>query len=412
MAIPSVGGTINIVTKSTEKQPGGRIQTVVGNDGYLKTLGSINTGLGDNGWAASLLVSRWEGDGYVDGTEGEGYTYFGSIGYAPEDSDHSVNLTFTGAGQWHHQRRSRISLRDYFNFGGSDFRKFNLDYGKLNGEEYSFRRNFYNKPIGTLNWDWKINNKLKLSTAIYASAGRGGGTGPRGRNFGINPFGQDLTSFFEDGNTDFRVNNPNSDLNGTIDFDAVVANNRSGDPYAVADSPYEGQTLGSNGFDENGVNSNVAIRRASMNSHDWYGAISKLKYETGNWTIGAGIDLRTYRGYHYRVLNDLLGLDGYFSTGNENLTEGVVVTQSVEADPFKDTGLDKQKIDYYNIGLVKWAGFNGKVEYQEEDKFSAIIQYGISNQNYQREDYFDQPDNPISDKENKLGGYLKGGLEL
>jgi len=410
LAIPSVGGTVNIVTKSTEKQASGRVQTLVGNDNYLKTLASLNTGLGDNGWAASMLVSRWEGDGYVDGTKGEGYTYFGSIGYAPEDSDHALNMTFTGAGQWHHQRTARISLRDYFNYGGDDFRKFNLDWGTLNGEEYTFRRNFYNKPIATINWDWKINDKLSLATALYGSWGRGGGTGPRGRNFGINPFRQDLTSFINEGNTDFRrVDNPNSDLYGTIDFDAVVDNNRAGSPYAVEGSPYQGLVLGSNGFDENGVNSNVAIRRASMNSHDWYGAISKLKYETGNWTIGAGIDLRSYKGYHYRVLNDLLGLDAYFSTGNQNLSEGLILTETITAKPFKDTGLTTDKINYYNLGLVKWAGFNGKFEYKEEDKFSAIIQYGLSNQNYQREDYFAQPNNVISDDENKLGGYVKGG---
>jgi len=403
LAIPSVGGTINIVTKSTEKRASGKVQTLVGNDGYLKNLVSLNTGLGDSGWAASFLASRWEGDGYVDGTKGEGYTYFGSIGYAPTDSDHSVNLTFTGAGQWHHQRSARISLRDYFNYGGDDFRKFNLDWGTLNGEEYTFRRNFYNKPIATINWDWDINDKLSFATALYGSWGRGGGTGPRGRNFGINPYREDLTSFIEGGNTQFRR------ADGTINFDAVVANNRAGSQYTNPDSAYEGQVLGSNGFSDNGVNSNVAIRRASMNSHDWYGAIAKLKYESGNWTIGGGVDLRTYKGYHYRVLNDLLGLDGYFSTGNKNLTEGLVVTETIEASPFKDTGLTTDKIDYYNVGLVKWSGFNGKIEYKEDDVFSAIVQYGISNQNYQREDTFDQPNNPISEDENKLGGYVKGG---
>ncbi|WP_247653463.1 TonB-dependent receptor [Flavobacterium sp. CS20] len=403
LAIPSVGGTVNIVTKSTEKQAGGRIQTLVGNDSYLKTLASYNTGLGKNGWATSLLISRWEGDGYIDGTKGEGYTYFGSVGYAPVDSDHAINITFTGAGQWHHQRTSMISLRDYFNFGGDDFRKFNIDWGYLNGEEYSFRRNFYNKPIATLNWDWDINDKLSLATALYGSWGRGGGTGPRGRNFGINPFGQDLTAFMQDGNTDFRTNE------GIIDFDAVVANNKAGTPYQVQGSPYEGLILGSNGYNDNGVNSNIAIRRSSMNSHNWYGAISKLKYETGNWTIGAGVDLRYYEGFHYRVVNDLLGLDGYFSTGNQNLSEGLIITETIDAKPFKDTGLKYDKIDYYNVGIVKWSGFNGKFEYKKDNKYSAIIQYGISNQNYQREDYFDEPNNIISDDENKLGGYVKGG---
>ena len=51
-----------------------------------------------------------------------------------------------------------------------------------------------------------------------------------------------------------------------------------------------------------------------MNSHDWVGRISNLEYEKGNWKTSIGIDLRNYKGYHYRVVNDLLGLDGYYST--------------------------------------------------------------------------------------------------
>ena len=38
------------------------------------------------------------------------------------------------------------------------------------------RRNFYHKPVmHLLNWDWNINDALKLSTVVYGSWGRGGG---------------------------------------------------------------------------------------------------------------------------------------------------------------------------------------------------------------------------------------------
>ena len=35
LPIPSVGGTINIVTKSTDLAEGGKISATVGNDGYM-----------------------------------------------------------------------------------------------------------------------------------------------------------------------------------------------------------------------------------------------------------------------------------------------------------------------------------------------------------------------------------------
>ncbi|MFB0945650.1 MAG: hypothetical protein QMB24_05825, partial [Spirosomataceae bacterium] len=231
----------------------------------------------------------------------------------------------------------------------------------------------------------------------------------RGRNFEIYPFRTDLTNANDPstrGGLEFRTSE------GLIDFDGIVRSNRSGAGYDGPISTFQGQIVGSNGFRDNGVNSNVAIRRASMNSHNWYGGISKLRYETGNWTLGAGIDLRSYVGYHYRVVNDLLGLDGYYSTGNRN-GNGIIVAQSVKANPIGNTGLNnRQKINYYNIGVVGWQGFNGLAEYNN-GRISAVIQGGVSNQSFQRKDYFDFPENNTdSDVANQLGGYLKGGANF
>ena len=408
LAVPSVGGTVSIFTKAAEAQEGGSVQQVVGNDGYTKTTTSYSTGLSENGWASSFLLSRWAGDGYIYNTSGEGYTYFFALGYAPEDSRHSVNFSFLGAGQWHHQRDVWVSIRDYQNFGeeGID-RRWNTNGGILNGEEYSLRRNFYNKPLATLNWDFDISDNLKLATSLYGSAGRGGGTGPRGRNYynsetDILPFRKDLTEHYLENGRGSRT------PEGFIDFDAVVAYNQANtDPYSGALSRFDGQLIASNGFNEDGVNRAGLIRRASMNSHDWVGAISNLEYESGNWKTSIGIDLRNYKGYHYRVLNDLLGFDAYYSTGNKN-SAGQIINTLVEASPFKDTGIRGPKIDYYNIGKVGWQGVNGLVEYNNST-LSAVLQAGLSNQSFQRIDYFDQPANPTSEKKNVGGGYLKGG---
>ena len=202
LAVPSVGGTVSIFTKAAEAKSGSSVQQVIGNDGYTKTTTSYSTGLSENGWASSFLLSRWQGDGYIYNTSGEGYTYFFALGYAPEESNHSVNFSFLGAGQWHHQRDVWVSIRDYQNFGeeGID-RRWNTNGGIYQGEEYSLRRNFYNKPLATLNWDWDISSKFKLATSLYGSAGRGGGTGPRGRNYynsetDILQFRKDLTEHY------------------------------------------------------------------------------------------------------------------------------------------------------------------------------------------------------------------------
>jgi len=408
LAVPSVGGTVSIFTKAAQKQEGGSVLQMVGNNGYVKTGASYNTGKNDKGWATSFLLSKWAGNGYVYNTSGEGWTYFGAVGYAPEGSDHELNLSILGAGQWHHQRDVWVSIRDYQNFGedGID-QRWNSNGGTLNGEEFSMRRNFYNKPLATLNWDWEINSNLKLNTSLYGSAGRGGGTGPRGNNYrasatDILPFRKDLTEHYLENGRGSR------DENGFIDFDAIVAANQSTtDGYTGDISGYQGMLIGSNGFRDSNVNRTVLVRRASMNSHNWVGGISNLEYEKGNWKTSVGVDLRNYTGYHYRTLNNLMGLDGYYSTGNDN-SNGQIIETTIEASPFRNTGLNGPKIDYYNVGKVGWQGLNGLAEYGTE-RLTAVVQAGVSNQSFQRIDYFDQVGNPESEVQNQLGGYIKGG---
>ncbi len=411
LAVPSVGGTVSIVTKAAQKVEGGSAMQLIGNDGYMKTGTSYNTGKDENGWASSFLLSRWEGDGYVYNTSGEGWTFFAAVGYAPDGSSHEFNLSILGAGQWHHQRDSWVSIRDYQNFGsdhkdGID-RRWNTNGGILNGKEFSMRRNFYTKPLATFNWDWNIADNMKLNTSLYGSAGRGGGTGARGNNYrnadlDLYPFNIDLTTHYLENGKGSRL------ANGFIDFDAVVkANQSTTSPYAGALTGYTGQLIGSNGFRNDGVNRAVLVRRSSMNSHDWVGGISNFEAKFGDFKTSLGVDLRSYKGYHYRVLSDLMGLDAYYSTGNQN-SAGQIINTLVDPSPFKNTGVKGPKIDYYNTGIVGWQGANGLVEYSK-NKLSAVLQGGLSNQSFQREDFFDQPKLPKSEKKNVGGGYVKGG---
>src|SRR6056300_1161750 len=402
LAVPSVGGTVSIFTKVAQNKEGGTVTAGVGNDGYLKTGVSYNTGRDEKGWASSFLISRWMGNGYVYNTQGEGYTYFAAVAYDPKGSSHSLNFSFLGAGQWHHQRDAWVSLRDYDYFGeggmalndGAIDPRWNSNGGTMtvDGEkqEFSMRRNFYNKPLATLNWDWDINSDLKLATSVYGSAGRGGGTGPRGNNFrnstlDILPYQKDLYQHLDVENGGASARGAR-DADGFIDFDALVAENQASTSGYTGDiSAFSGMRIGSNGFRDSNVNRAVLVRRASMNSHNWYGVISNLEYTTGNFKMSAGIDLRDYTGYHYRALNHLMGLDGYYSTGNKN-SNGQIIETEIAANPFANTGLAGPKMDYYNIGRVQWAGVNGMVEYNDKDKLTAVMQGGWSQQNYRRID--------------------------
>ncbi|MCF6349909.1 MAG: TonB-dependent receptor [Flavobacteriaceae bacterium] len=420
LAISSVGGTINIVTKTTDKKQGGVVSSSFGNDNYLKTLATYSTGKMDNGFAASVLLSRTAGDGYIDGTEFEGYNYFISFGL--DKGAHNFQFTITGAPQAHNQRTTSFfnmaTLADYQKLGY----KYNYNNGSLNGEEFNWRKNFYHKPITFLNWDWKLNEKSKISTSAYASFGRGGGTGDIGRLGG--KFAS--SSEFRDSNT------------GEILWDEIVASNSGqggnfNEGFTFNNTPdfqtgtflvndadlYSGSNPNANPEDRlDGVSRrNGAIRRASVNSHNWYGLLANFNHKLSeNLTMDAGIDLRSYKGFHYRRIDNLLGADGYRDNNNVNNRFNVLTTEYSSNlnnlwNVFSDID-DEEKIDYYNVGLVRWYGAFGQLEYTKE-KVSAFLQFGASQQGFKRIDYFNQLDtdpNQETDWENILGGNVKGGL--
>jgi len=414
LATPSVGGTVSIITDPAEIPEGGKVSFTFGNDSYMKTTVSYATGKNENGWSSSYLLSQWSGDGYRNGTAGEGTTYFVAVGYSPDDSAHNFNLSMMGAGQWHHQAYYGHRIEDYLDAGpkqGDDFRKFNYVYGQYRGEEFSVLRNYYHKPLGTFNWDWQINDNMSLSTSLYGSAGRGGGTGTRGRNYDLTPYGESFMSFYNDGGSQYR----NADY--TINWDAVEASNLE-NAGTIPSGIFAGYKVGTHnyrGSEIGGSPRNTTVRRFSTNSHNWYGGISKFKINTDNFRYEVGVDLRSYAGYHYRGISDFIGLDGFISTANEHVysngsNAGHIVATAYESSPFRDLGFKDPNNTQRNYkGNVRWTGFNGLIEYTGTENFTAVLQAGTNSVTYFSNQYYFTEPKGESPKVTVNGGYLKGG---
>jgi len=406
LAIASVGGTINVVTNSSEKAQGGSVSATVGNDSYMKYVASYNTGLMESGFSASVLFSTFQGDGYVDGTKGQGQNYFIGLGQRTKNEKHNFQFIFTGAPQWHHQRSREIAISDYIRYGGEDGEpniRYNDQWGYLNGEEYSFRRNFYHKPVMSLNWEWAISDMSKLSTVVYGSWGRGGGTGEIGRINGRRQFQYKTAEGLVPVQDIYNWNSGQS----VPDF---------GDDRTQYNNGF--YNTGNNGHPDGGGRSgsdNGISRRASMNSHNWYGTIINFNTELNEYlNLDLGLDLRTYTGLHYRVVNDVLGADGYVDYDNINdrpnfISPNQFVPAKPSWNPFQNIK-DQEKIDYNNDGKVNWSGVFGQLEYSK-DKISAFVQASVSNQGFKRIDYFNYvPAEQETDTKNFLGGNIKTGL--
>jgi outer membrane cobalamin receptor len=357
VAVPSIGGTINILSKTSDVNKGGNVVASTGNNGYQKYGFTLSTGLMENGLAATVSFAKISGEGYIEGTQFEGSNYF--VNFSKEiNENHKISFTSFGAPQRHGQRQNMSTVSTYRNAEAGN--QFNPDWGYKDGQVTHIEDNFYHKSQTSLNHYWTINDNTSLSTAAYVSYGTGGGGGTAGTNrdlFGVRLGGADQP----------------------VDLDNIVEINRA-----------------------NGALGSEAILRASRNDHEWYGLLSTFKTNlTDELTFIGGLDIRTYTGKHFREVTDLLGGDYYFDNENVNNPNAALVVGD--------------KMGYNNDGEVGWLGFFGQLEYGTEN-FDAFVSSSLQKTSYQRIEYFlydlsteDGKDLATSEKI-KLDGYsIKGG---
>jgi len=361
LAIPSVGGTMNILSKGIEAKRGGNITQQIGSDAFIRTSIGYTTGKLPKGWGITVAGSYKQGDGWADATWTKGWFYFARIDKSIKN--HLISISAMGAPQSHAQRSYQKSIATYskdyaaslsgddtnVNFidttGLSDYGlKYNAHSGFLERwtfgankdtihadvEELNEKVNYYHKPQFSIKDSWTVNDKLFVSNILYLSIGSGGGTGTTAT---INP------------------------VDGTMNWQKVYNTNYN------------------NRFDPG--RAGTAIRTA-INNHYWYGFLSTVSYHfSESLSFSGGIDLRNYKGEHYQELYDMLGGQFFYDE-----KEGIANNNSLQRKKYKG-----DKISYYNDGLVRWGGLFALAEYKNE-KWSAFINISTSMTSYKRVDYF------------------------
>ncbi|GAA4370875.1 TonB-dependent receptor [Hymenobacter saemangeumensis] len=358
IAVPSIGGTINVLTRGFDDKRSVLARSEIGSYNYRKNSLLLSSGALKGDWAITLYGSRRTADGWVENAYDDAWTYFGNI--SKRLGRHRLSFTAMGSPQSHGQRSTFTQIGVFSNDkarelgsarvpnGDRGFR-YNPDWGVLNrytvdangqrqyqGEEVlNTRSNYYHKPQISLNDFWQVNDKLFISGVAYASYGNGGG---------ITPFASPNTV----------ASTGQFDVQRT--FDSNMANPRDA----------QGERVASN------------FLRASVNSHRWYGGVVGADYALNEkLTLSAGVDGRTYEGYHYQEIKDLLGGDYILNTGARN---------NNNADPNMKLRVgDKTNFNY--DGRTDWLGGYGQLEYKTP-LLSAVISGTMSQVWYKRIDYF------------------------
>ncbi len=339
IVVPSFGGTVNIITRSTDAVQGGYISQAIGSDNYSKTSVSLSTGLNDKGWAASFAGGRTMGNGNADGLQFLGYDYFFNLSKVLSKTQ-SLSLTVMGAQQTHGQRFQQPiqTIRN-----APQGTRFNANWGIKDGQIVNPSQNFFTKPIASLNHSWTIDNTSSLSTVLYASIGTGGGGSIGGS---VAP----------------RI----SDSYSPYDFTQVEKNNAASTDGSAA-----------------------TYFKASRNNHQWYGIRSTYnKTFFNNLSLSTGADLRWYTGDHYTEVTDLLGADyvldkqsGTVASGNGSGNVNNPINRAKVGD----------KISFYNRDAVIYEGAFFQAEYSKND-LTAFVTLSGANTGNRRTDYFNYLD--------------------
>lgn len=378
LALPSIGGTMNIITAGISQKRKIKINQEVGDNGYLRSSIGYTSGQLKGGWGVTAAGSYKRGNGWVDQTFTKGWFYYLKVD--KKIGKHIISFTAMGAPQEHGQRRYKKPIATYdseyaakqgvdkepgeyftrtidpismFNKG----LQYNSDWGKYTTTDgknivLNEKVNYYHKPLFTLRHFWTANDRFFLSNIVYLSMGKGGGTS-------LKHSMSDTRYITDEGQIDLQTY-----------YDMNVNN--------FTDTTYPNQSK------------SYQYIRSSINNHRWVGLLSTFNYKINDeLTFSGGIDLRNYVGEHYEEVYDLLGGDYTTDNGNSN--------RNPNAQLFVG-----DKTNYHDEAFVNWGGVFTQLEYKSGN-FSTFLNLTAAYSGYKKIDYFTAREIKVNDTIMKFG---------
>ena len=367
LAISSIGGTVNMITKPSERREGGRIEYQTGTGSWNNRMRmTLHTGQLDGGWAVSFQGSRTTTNSILVGMESEGqgsvlpgaftdaWSYYLAVSKEINDN-HQIMFWGFGApvnrgSAW----APSDSTRNVFDLEGP---RQNDALGIYRGEIHNVRQNKVNKPIMAISHYWDVNEKSSWNTSLYYSYAK---------VYSVQPRDDENSTFIPirstEGLSAWDIEDPDRAVlpGNIINWDYFAELNRAADRLMTIPNPGGNPDVSS----ITGYNSRF-YSEARYNNHNWIGLISN--YETtleDNIDLTAGIDLRHYKGSHYAEVHNLYGGDFIVnqSSFDDEMNKLAPMTAAKEGD----------RINYDYDGYVDWAAGFVQGEYSL-DKFNFFL---------------------------------------
>ncbi|MFA6335219.1 MAG: TonB-dependent receptor plug domain-containing protein [Bacteroidales bacterium] len=341
----SVGGTINIITNTTNQKPSFSTGIFYTDYGQGKSFFNLNTGQNQKGWAMSLMASYAWGKGYVEKSDINSWAYMLNVSKKINEK-HRLLLTALGSPERHQQRSVRLSSAEIEQYG----LKYSKNWGYLDGKPKNLSENFYHKPYITLNHFYSPNEKTDVANTLYLSVGDGGGNWSESK-------GERIIDFQKEGH---------------IDWDAVVAANE-GIPQDLS-------------YGEAGSSKNILSDYLA--GHTQTGFKSNLSYQVNNGlNLQGGVHYQYYSTWEKEKITDLLGGEYWYEDYKNKSLAGLA-----GRNPVKKVG---DYIRTNNGKIINHATTYLTGNYKSSDwdiRGGASLMWS----SYQRWDKYNYVDNPSS----------------
>ena len=378
-SMPSMAGSNNYDFRPSRMATGQYASIAGANRSYtVRGIYTYNTGLRPDGWALSAgLTYRWAKRGYAEGTFYNSLSYF--FGAEKKFNDqHSV--AFITWGNPTERASQGASTDEMYWLANSNF--YNPYWGYQDGKVRNSRVVKDYSPTALINWDWKINDNMKLQTALTGRYGMYKGT-KLNYNGGENPapdYWKRLPSSYfdvwydESANTsagyaawDYsRIYLMDSDCNRQINWDGLYYANRMGNA-AGRDAAYYVEAKHINTL-------NITLA-------------STLKTELSKTTrLNIGFSLAANNTAHYKTMDDLLGANTYHDINTYALGNYAANDDRIQYDldnPNKEIK-EGDKFGYnYNL-LVNKAQVWAALKYQK-NKLASFLAGRVAGTSIQRD---------------------------
>lgn len=385
----SVGGTINIITKSPLAAPSYGMGYSYTNGGTSKGYLNYNSGALKRGWAISLLASYTWGSSWVECSKINSWAYMASVS-KKINKQHSLLFTALGSPEKHEQRSTRLSYSDMEQYG----REYNKNWGYYtdsdgNVSQRTINQNNYFKPYFTLNhfYNTKVgknaDKNFTLSSAVYLAIGNGGG-------YWTESTGKRIIDYQKDGH---------------IDWENVYAANKNA---AISPEENAGTTNPQNTNNQAGSSQN--IMSDYMAGHTQFGVKSSFLLDLGNnLNLDGGVHYQYYTTWEKEKITDLLGGNYWYENYEKNSLMGLA-----GRNPIKKEG---DYIRTHNGKILNYGTIYGMLTYSPKN---FIIKLGgsLSGSTHQRWDKYNYPDTGVkkagqgiySKVAHGLGGAVKAGI--